>query len=274
MMVFVYGTLLRGLGRHRALGKAPLRGHGITGGILRDLGDYPALVGGGGAVHGEVFEVDGPTLQSLDAIEGYRPGDRKGSLFLRKETEVTLMHDASRIRAEAYFFNGDPERGRVIECGDYRRYLAENTSPGQWYIAFASNMSTERLEKRIPIPGAIERGYLEGYRLVFNKKAHGGGVYANIAWAGAGYRCPFTAYVLDRDLLSLLDGFEGVPAHYARIVVPFSVMSGGPRRMGHLYMANPKKLTPEGTPSADYLKFIYDGYEEHGFDTKDLPTLR
>lgn len=271
MKVFVYGTLLRGLSRHSALGTAVFRGHGIVGGMLTDLGDYPVLARGDGIVYGEVFEVDGSTLQSLDAIEGYRPGDGKGSLFLRQEMEVTLMHDGSRIRAEAYFFNGDPERGRVIECGEYRRYLAESTSPDQWYIAFASNMSTERLERRIGIPHAIEKGYLEGYRLMFNKKADGGGVYANIAWAGAGYRCPFTACVLDRDLLRLLDGFEGGPSHYARIVVPFSVMSGGPQRMGHLYMANPEKLTSRGTPSAAYLKFIHDGYKEHGFDTKGLP---
>lgn len=271
MKVFVYGTLLRGLSRYPALGKAAFQGHGIVEGILRDLGDYPILVRGDGIVHGEVFEVDGSTLQSLDAIEGYRPGDRNHSVFLRQETEVTLMHDGSRIRAEAYFFNGDPKGGRGIECGEYRRYLAESTSPDQWYIAFASNMSTERLEKRIEAPDVIEKGYLDGYRLMFNKKADGGGVYANIAWAGAGYRCPFTACLLRTGLLSLLDGFEGGPSHYARIVVPFSVMSGGPPRMGHLYMANPKKLTRNGTPSAGYLKYIYDGYEEHGFDTKDLP---
>jgi len=187
---------------------------------------------------------------------------------------ATLMHDGSIVTVQAYFFHGDCERSRIIECGEYRRYLAEAVSPEQWYIAFASNMSTGRLEKRIPIPGTIEKGYLEGYRLMFNKKADGGGVYANIAWAGAGYRCPFTACVITRDLLSLLDGFEGGPAHYARIVVPFSFTPSGPQHMGHLYMADPKKLTENGTPSAGYLKYIYDGYEEHGFDTKDLPKPR
>ncbi|MDD5476338.1 MAG: gamma-glutamylcyclotransferase [Syntrophales bacterium] len=274
MKVFVYGTMLRGMPRSVLLMPAKFEGHGRIEGTLHDLGNYPAVIKGGGSVYGELYEVDSEIIREMDEIEGYLPWNEPHSLYTREETHVTMLGDGSLIRAYAYFVKGDVAGSWAISFGDYRRHLVEKVPGRQWYLSFGSNMSSERLKKRIGRHGKTMSGNLEGYSLIFNKKVDGGGVYANISYTGAGHRCPFVAYDLSIDQIYRLDEFEGAGSHYFRICVPFASSRSGPPLMGHLYVANPEKLTNEGSPSADYLQHIYNGYEEHGFDTGGLPSLR
>jgi gamma-glutamylcyclotransferase (GGCT)/AIG2-like uncharacterized protein YtfP len=73
-LLFVYGTLMRGGPRHRAL--AGQRFLGTTRTLphyaLFDLGAYPGLVhqaAGGQAIHGELYEVEAALIPLLDRME-------------------------------------------------------------------------------------------------------------------------------------------------------------------------------------------------------------
>jgi gamma-glutamylaminecyclotransferase len=70
--VFVYGTLKRGFGNHRLLARAALVGEATIRGSMHDLGAFPAVAidGKAGTVHGELFDVDSPTMERLDRLEG------------------------------------------------------------------------------------------------------------------------------------------------------------------------------------------------------------
>jgi gamma-glutamylcyclotransferase (GGCT)/AIG2-like uncharacterized protein YtfP len=73
--LFVYGTLMRGGPRHRALAGQRFLGAARTlpHYTLFDLGAYPGLVAspeGGQAVHGELYEVEAALIPLLDRVEG------------------------------------------------------------------------------------------------------------------------------------------------------------------------------------------------------------
>ncbi|QTA93958.1 gamma-glutamylcyclotransferase [Desulfonema magnum] len=271
MKVFVYGTLLKGMSRFGVLADSRFMGHGFIRGLLYDLGDYPAIRQGDSLVYGELYEISREKRHELDRIEGYFSQDEPHSLYLRNEAEVTLLNDGSREKASAYFYNQALEDCQKIVCGDYRRYKLEALSDRQWYIAYGSNMSSERLYERIGKAYEVKTGQLEGYKLRFNKIADSGGTYANIAYIGSGCQCPFAAYAISQEQLYPLDRYEGEPSHYVRMGLPFSDMTGKLSHIGHVYIANPNRLTQNENPSHEYLRHIRIGYEEHGFDTSSLP---
>ena len=76
VVVFVYGTLLRGHANHEVLvelGATPCgAAHTVSARLLVDLGPYPALLLSEGAsvVHGELYELDETALAALDEFEG------------------------------------------------------------------------------------------------------------------------------------------------------------------------------------------------------------
>ena len=72
--VFVYGSLLPGLGNHGVIASSETLGAATTEPIytMVSLGAFPAIVEGGEtAIHGEVYEVDSDTLAALDRLEGH-----------------------------------------------------------------------------------------------------------------------------------------------------------------------------------------------------------
>ena len=272
-IIFVYGTLLKGMERFNVLSNSQFIDHGYTEAILYDLGEYPAITKGNKTVYGELYKIDDEILNVLDRIEGYFPDDLDQSLYIRKEVDVTLFKDGSQTKTLTYFYNQPITTNESISYGDYRRYIAEENYDKQWYIAYGSNISSKRLMQRIGQPDEIKTGYLEGYKLMFNKRANRGGVYANVAYWGSEYRCPFAAYRISLEQLKILDKCEGEPSHYVRVGIPFSDRSDNFSQIGHIYIAHPNYLKKNSEPSSDYLKYIIDGYEEHGFDTNSLPEL-
>ena len=275
--LFVYGTLLNGMGLWNDLVGSPFLGHGIVAGVLYDLGGFPGLQEGTGSVYGELYEISPEILNHLDEIEGYSPENPYSSLYLRKEISVQKFNEDFSVRAYSYFYNKSIENIRKIPSGDYRRDRLEQphdlSEAQQWYIAYGSNMDSTRLMKRLNldhIPSADkEVGYLEGYALRFNKAANNGTVYANIAYQGPGYRCPFVAYRLTQRHMETLDRYEGEPFHYVRVGLPFP-KADGTYGMGHIYMAHVEKLVPDRNPAAEYLEHLRRGYQEHHFDPNDL----
>jgi gamma-glutamylcyclotransferase (GGCT)/AIG2-like uncharacterized protein YtfP len=127
-LVFFYGTLMTGFDRRRRLGiddKMRYRGRGWIRGALFDVGLYPAAVpADDGWVWGEVFEMleTDAVLQSLDEIEGYRPGEPDSSLYIRRQVPVTLPGDESD-QAWVYFYNAPLGKAPRIASGDYLEYL-------------------------------------------------------------------------------------------------------------------------------------------------------
>jgi gamma-glutamylcyclotransferase (GGCT)/AIG2-like uncharacterized protein YtfP len=127
-LVFFYGTLMSGFkraGRTRVDLALEAVGHGWIQAVLFDLGIYPAAIPATeGRVHGEAHRMldSHAVLQSLDEIEGYRHSEPDASLYVRRETPVTL--DDGRVAdAWVYFYNAPLGGAQRIESGDYLEYL-------------------------------------------------------------------------------------------------------------------------------------------------------
>jgi gamma-glutamylcyclotransferase (GGCT)/AIG2-like uncharacterized protein YtfP len=113
--VFVYGSLLSGLGNHRVIAHAPFLGTART---LRrytlvSLGAFPGLLEGGHtAIHGELYAVNDETLAVLDRFEGH-PG-----FYVRMPIAL-----ARRRPAHAYLLPASrAKRCPAIESGDWRQF--------------------------------------------------------------------------------------------------------------------------------------------------------
>jgi len=99
-ILFVYGTLKRGLRNNRLIGDQEFLGEALTESRYRviDLGPHPGLVAdeeNGLAVRGELWAVSECCLGELDAFEEV-PGP-----FIRAEVKVVGQEQP----AQAYFWN-------------------------------------------------------------------------------------------------------------------------------------------------------------------------
>ncbi len=119
MLLFVYGTLLRGLERNTLLADSVFKGTGTIRAILYDCGSYPGIREGAGLVCGELYEINRETLQLLDQVEGYRE-ENSTSLFVRQDVEVTIAEGT--VSAICYFFNHSTDALALISSGDYLLY--------------------------------------------------------------------------------------------------------------------------------------------------------
>lgn len=111
VMVFVYGTLLRGEPNHDFLAPARLvRGARTEPSFeLVSLGPFPAMVPGGeAAVVGEVYEVDAETLAALDRLEGHPDFYRREWIRLEGGGEVlAYMMAPARVLGRPRISGGD-----------------------------------------------------------------------------------------------------------------------------------------------------------------------
>jgi gamma-glutamylcyclotransferase (GGCT)/AIG2-like uncharacterized protein YtfP len=119
-LLFAYGTLMRGYGRHRFLAGAALVTTGHVRGRLLAFRGYPGLIAGAGRVRGEIYRLADPQLLPLlDREEGYN--------FVRRRGIATLA-GGRRARVWLYRYRGPRERATPIPSGDYR---ATKPSPGR-----------------------------------------------------------------------------------------------------------------------------------------------
>jgi gamma-glutamylcyclotransferase (GGCT)/AIG2-like uncharacterized protein YtfP len=282
MKIFAYGTLLPGMPLISVLAGARRVGPAIVPGNLLDLGPYAGLVAGEGEVTGELFDVDDRLRDSLDKVEGFRPEDPKGSLYVRRRVAARRFSDGGPVDAEAYFFNQVTNAEKAIPCGDFRRFATERGGGPVWVIAYGSNISTARLDDRLkgfgPERAAHRRetvrvGWLEGFRLTFNKRPEDGGPpYANIEFEGGEERCPAIAWELTPEEVARLDKKEGATggpnAHYYRVGLPLETMEGP--LLAQVYLAGPSWLQRPAAPRPVYLGHLTTGYEEVGRDKRAL----
>jgi len=101
-LLFVYGTLKRGLCRHSFLAGCEFKGLGksICGYRMFDLGDYPGLVASseGRSLPGEIYQVDDESMARLDIVEGVAEG-----LYRRDRIELESPFDEDHV--VTYFYN-------------------------------------------------------------------------------------------------------------------------------------------------------------------------
>lgn len=122
-LCFAYGSLMRGMGNHRALACARFIRAAETAAAftLHDLGAYPGMIGGGAArVNGELYDVDDETLAALDRLE------RHPRFYGRQEIALS---DWTRV--SAYLLPARPyARYPVVAGGDWRAHLARDRGTG------------------------------------------------------------------------------------------------------------------------------------------------
>lgn len=72
-LVAVYGSLLKGLSNHRVLRDSMMLGTDTINGFkMYNLGSFPAIIPGDGAIHIEIYEVIDPEIMlNLDYLEGH-----------------------------------------------------------------------------------------------------------------------------------------------------------------------------------------------------------
>jgi gamma-glutamylcyclotransferase len=274
MLLFVYGTLCKGLSRNEVLKESEYLGFALCKGVLKDVGSFPAFINGDKDVIGEVYRIDPDiVLPILDRIEGYSKNNEAGSLYLRLDLPVRLLSTGKWVDAITYIFNRDAEGLRKIPNGDYRQYLLDQKGETIYYLAYGSNLSTSRMKKRIGSWKRAVKGYLADYRLTFNKRPSKGGrfAFANIIAGVEGNDCPCVAYEIERKLIPKLDKCEGTPIHYIRSVIPM-VSEAGQELMGYIYIANPNQLVLNRIASDKYRKHIVQGYDDHKLGQLSIPN--
>lgn len=135
-LLFVYGSLKHGFGRHKTLSGAVFIGTATTDKnyAIYQISGYPAMIdekhqqgpvrGAGRHIWGELYEVDESILIECDMVEGVSQG-----LFERREVELSEIHptglpqtqetysDFHKKRAQAYFFK--KQVGGAKDCGSF-----------------------------------------------------------------------------------------------------------------------------------------------------------
>jgi len=125
----VYGSLMSGLHPEDAPdtgGHLELVGPCTIRGGLYDLGDYPGLVPGAGAVVGELYRLRpglapcrvAEVLRLLDVYERYDGRDLPGSLYTRRVARLAQPD----VDAWVYFLNRAPGARPRVPHGNWRNY--------------------------------------------------------------------------------------------------------------------------------------------------------
>lgn len=124
MLLFVYGSLLRGEDNHHVMRGARLLGAARTAAryTLVDLGPYPAMVAGGAtAIAGELYVVGAELLAELDAFEGHPDEYVRSAVELEVAPRRPRRAAASSI--EAYLLPVHRASGfPAVASGDWRAY--------------------------------------------------------------------------------------------------------------------------------------------------------
>jgi len=128
------------------------------------------------------------------------------------------------------------------------------------YFAYGSNMDKQRMSARAPIYGACS-AVLSGWELCFNKKASGpveGKGYANIIPTPNG-TVEGILYRTDEAGIKSLDGYEGYPNHYLKVMLDVVVGTKGETCKAVVYIANPKQQRDGLYPTEEYLGYLLAG---------------
>jgi len=131
-----------------------------------------------------------------------------------------------------------------------------------YYLAYGSNMNSQRLQARVPSAKALGRIFLDGYRLVTNKISTDGSAKCNLlvsptsaVWA--------VLYTMKKEERALLDRVEGLGFGYQRSAL--KLIYKDTECSAFLYLAQEEYCTEGMLPFAWYMDFVRTGAIEHGF---------
>lgn len=118
--VFVYGSLRSGMHNHRVMGQSELLAEAnLTGFEMYQVSSFPAIVAGEGCVKGELYLVDGATLDRLDRLEGHP--------HMYKRRLVTVQSGDVLAQAWVYVWQRPVDRLAPVPGGDWVRHYATVT---------------------------------------------------------------------------------------------------------------------------------------------------
>ena len=122
--IFVYGTLLSGHHNNSILADSELLGSDTITGTLWAVSSFPGFHSiGTSDIHGEIWNVDNHTLETLDRLEGFLIQGHPNNLYNR----VQVTTNISKETVWVYEWNDDVENIKTykydkIETGNYRDY--------------------------------------------------------------------------------------------------------------------------------------------------------
>jgi len=264
MLFFVYGGLMKEMGLSEYMKNSVYKGPAFIYADLYFLGQFPGVRPGKNKVFGELYEINEKSIPEIDKIEKYYPNNTAKSIYLRKELNVFNFADGKKIKASVYWYNKTPQKNHpLIKHGDYRRFIEEKkqSATSSWIVSYGSNLSQQRIEKRVGKINENKIGFLNGFSQVFNVKTNlNGYAYANIKFSGND-KCPVVAWKLSAEQIEKLDKYEDVPNRYHRISMPFTDKNGK-KVIAQTYIANINTLGENLHPESNYLKYITDGLKE------------
>ncbi len=124
-LVSCYGSLRREMSNHQYhLSSSVYKGTFTTEPeyTLHSLSYYPGLkLNGNHSVVMEVYEVDEKTLETLDRLEGYRPGE-KASFYDRIEINTPWG------KAFTYIYVNELSKDSIVESGDWVEFKNKEKS--------------------------------------------------------------------------------------------------------------------------------------------------
>lgn len=133
------------------------------------------------------------------------------------------------------------------------------------YFAYGSNLDLKQMAQRCPQSNLIGKASLQGYKIAFTKYSSGwdSGV-ADIIRAEDSEVWGLL-YEVTEDDLKRLDGYEGHPDYYLRIVVSVVNEKGDSVEVYTYKVVDKVDLVP---PSEEYLGIIKDAAKKYNFPDK------
>ena len=125
--VFVYGTLMKGMGNEHVIASFPHENFPATVSNVDmfNVGSFPALVKGTHSYHGElvVFDpsVDETMLYAyMDRLEGYHKDRESESMYLR--VPITVCVNGEQVETEVYLWNYSLNGLKFIDPAMFKSY--------------------------------------------------------------------------------------------------------------------------------------------------------
>jgi len=245
-LVFVYGTLKKGLALHDVLLTSRYLGQDSVEGAIYTLGWFPGYKRGTGVVHGEVYAVSTRTLADLDRIEG------EGSMYIRE-----TIRTYSGRQVWIYRYAGVVSERSKIESGTF------GEQPHRVFN-YGSNLSTERFLDRCPSAVLIDTGRLAEHRLEWHKRGGDGTGKADAFYTGHEDDEVYGAvYEISARDKRALDGFEGLGFAYTEKAAEIATDDGTLKATVYVALDIRDGLRP----SEQYHGYVLDGAIEHNFPT-------
>ncbi len=129
------------------------------------------------------------------------------------------------------------------------------------YFAYGSNMSSERLRKRIDSAQPIARAILRCHRLEFHKTGKDKSGKCDIVLSSASDVVWGRVYQFNYEDKKCLDWYEGLGCEYFEKCVTVELDCGSTVR-AVTYYANPKKTDPCLKPYSWYKNYVLEGARE------------